>query len=42
MPVDANKKAAVSEDIGITTVKIDDNRLQVNGREGSIWDKHVY
>jgi len=42
MPRDANKKASVSEDIGITTVKIDYNRPQVNGREGRIWGNVVH
>ncbi len=41
-PPDANKKASVSEDIGITTVKIDYNRPQVNGREGKIWGQLVH
>tara|TARA_R110002167_G_scaffold205954_1_gene409935 strand:+ start:78 stop:1184 length:1107 start_codon:yes stop_codon:yes gene_type:complete len=41
-PADANKKASVSENVGITTVKIDYSRPQVNGREGEIWGKLVH
>lgn len=41
-PADGNKKASVSENIGITTVKIDYSRPQVNGREGEIWGKLVH
>ncbi len=42
LPADGNKKASVSEDIGITTVKINYSRPQVKGREGKIWDKVVH
>jgi len=42
LPADANKKASVSENIGITTVKIDYSRPQVNGREGKIWGQLVH
>jgi tetratricopeptide (TPR) repeat protein len=41
-PADGNKKASVSENIGITTVKIDYSRPQVNGREGKIWGSLVH
>jgi hypothetical protein len=42
LPADANKKASVSENIGITTIKIDYSRPAVNGREGKIWGKVVH
>ncbi len=42
LPTDANKKASVSEDIGITTVKINYSRPQVKGREGKIWGDLVH
>ena len=42
LPADANKKASVSENIGITTVKIDYSRPQVKGREGKIWGDLVH
>ncbi|HEX8314043.1 MAG TPA: DUF2911 domain-containing protein, partial [Flavisolibacter sp.] len=42
LPADANKKASVSEDIGITTVKINYSRPEVKGREGNIWGKVVH
>jgi tetratricopeptide (TPR) repeat protein len=42
LPADANKKASVSEDIGITTVKINYSRPQVKGREGKIWGDLVH
>ena len=42
LPVDDNKKASVSEDIGITTVKIDYSRPGVKGREGKIWGNLVH
>lgn len=41
-PGDGNKKASVSEDIGITTVKVNYSRPAVNGREGKIWGKLVH
>lgn len=41
-PADGNKKASVSENIGITTVKIDYSRPEVKGREGKIWDNLVH
>lgn len=37
-----NKKASVSERIGITDVKIDYDRPAVNGREGKIWGGVVH
>jgi hypothetical protein len=37
-----NKKASVSEWIGITRVTIDYNRPRVNGREGKIWGTLVH
>ncbi len=37
-----NKKASVSEWIGITNVKIDYNRPAVKGREGKIWGSLVH
>jgi hypothetical protein len=42
LPADANKKASVSEYIGITRVKIDYSRPEVKGREGQIWGKLVH
>ena len=42
LPADGNKKASVSEDIGITTVKVNYSRPQVNGREGKIWGNLVH
>ena len=42
LPADANKKASVSEDIGITTVKVNYYRPQVKGREGKIWGSLVH
>ncbi|WP_207508248.1 DUF2911 domain-containing protein [Telluribacter humicola] len=41
LPADGNKKASVSEDIGITTVKVNYSRPAVNGREGKIWGQVV-
>lgn len=41
-PPGVNKKASVSERIGITWVKIDYNRPAVNGREGKIWGSVVH
>ena len=41
-PADGNKKASVSENIGITTVKIDYSRPEVKGREGKIWGNLVH
>lgn len=41
-PPDANKKASVSEDIGITTVKVNYSRPEVKGREGKIWGDLVH
>ena len=41
VPADGNKNASVSENIGITTVKIEYSRPQVNGREGKIWGSVV-
>ena len=41
-PADGNKKASVSEFIGITKVKINYSRPSVNGREGEIWGKVVH
>lgn len=37
-----NKKASVSERIGVTDVKIDYDRPAVNGREGKIWGGVVH
>ena len=42
LPTDANKKASVSEDIGITTIKVNYSRPQVKGREGKIWGDLVH
>ncbi|MFD0798915.1 DUF2911 domain-containing protein [Maribacter chungangensis] len=41
LPRDGNKKAMVSENIGITAVTIDYSRPAVNGREGKIWGQLV-
>lgn len=41
LPADGNKKASVSENIGITTIKVDYSRPAVNGREGKIWGNLV-
>lgn len=41
-PPGVNKKASVSERIGVTWVKIDYNRPAVNGREGKIWGSVVH
>ncbi len=41
-PPDGNKKASVSEDIGITTVKINYSRPEIKGREGKIWGGLVH
>lgn len=42
LPPDGNKKASISENIGITTVKIDYSRPAVKGREGKIWGNLVH
>ena len=42
LPPDGNKKATVSEHIGITEVKISYSRPAVNGREGKIWGQLVH
>jgi hypothetical protein len=42
LPADGNKKASVSEDIGITTVKVNYSRPEVKGRDGNIWGKVVH
>src|SRR5918997_1152686 len=42
LPADGNKKASVSENIGITTVKVDYSRPSVKGREGKIWGQVVH
>ena len=41
-PADGNKKASVSEYIGITEVKINYSRPGVKGREGKIWGQLVH
>src|SRR5687767_9593616 len=41
-PPGINKKASVSERIGITYIKIDYNRPAVSGREGKIWGGVVH
>ena len=41
-PGDRNKKASVSENVGITTVKVDYSRPVVAGREGKIWGGGVH
>lgn len=40
-PAGGNKKASVSEQIGITDVKINYDRPAVKGREGKIWGNLV-
>ncbi len=40
-PADGNKKASVSEYVGITEVKINYSRPGVKGREGKIWGQLV-
>lgn len=40
-PVGGNKKAAISEQIGITTVTLHYNRPGLKGREGKIWGTPV-
>jgi hypothetical protein len=42
LPADGNKKASVSENIGITTVRVDYSRPAVKGREGKIWGQLVH
>jgi hypothetical protein len=42
LPPDGNKKASVSEYIGITRVQIDYSRPGVKGREGKIWGQVVH
>jgi hypothetical protein len=42
LPPDGNKKASVSEFIGITEVKINYSRPAVKGREGKIWGQLVH
>jgi tetratricopeptide (TPR) repeat protein len=41
LPDGGNKKAEISERIGITDVTIDYNRPHVKGREGQIWGKLI-
>lgn len=41
-PAGANKKASVSERIGLTDVKIEYDRPAVRGREGKIWGEVVH
>lgn len=41
-PADGNKKASVSEDIGITRVTMHYSRPGVKGREGKIWGQLVH
>jgi len=41
-PADRNKKASVSENVGVTTVKVDYSRPVVAGREGKIWGEVVH
>jgi len=41
-PPDGNKRASVSENIGITTVSVEYSRPGVNGREGKIWGNLVH
>ena len=41
-PGGPNRKASVSQQIGITDVRIDYNRPVVNGREGKIWGELVH
>lgn len=40
-PSGGNKKASVSEQIGLTTVTINYDRPHVNGREGKVWGQLV-
>ena len=42
MPADNNKKASVSEQVGITQVTVRYSRPSVNGREGKIWGALVH
>ena len=42
LPADGNKKASVSEDIGITRVTMNYSRPGVKGREGKIWGELVH
>jgi len=42
LPPDGNKKASISENIGITKVQMEYSRPAVNGREGQIWGKLVH
>jgi hypothetical protein len=42
LPADGNKKASVSENIGITDVRIEYSRPAVKGREGKIWGSLVH
>ena len=42
LPADGNKKASVSEYIGITNVKVDYSRPGVKGREDKIWGGLVH
>jgi hypothetical protein len=42
LPPDGNKKASVSEYVGITRVQIDYSRPRVKGREGKIWGQVVH
>ncbi len=42
LPADGNKKASISENIGITEVKMEYSRPGVKGREGQIWGKLVH
>lgn len=42
IPATGNKKATVSEWVGITTVEISYNRPAVKGREGKIWGQVVH
>jgi hypothetical protein len=42
LPTDGNKKASISEDIGITTIKVNYSRPGVKGREGKIWGQLVH
>lgn len=41
-PPDGNKRASVSEFVGITEVEINYSRPAVNGREGKIWGQLVH
>lgn len=42
LPADNNKKASVSENIGITKVTVNYSRPSVNGREDKIWGQLVH